>query len=73
MADNGTALLVATHDVEFAAGFAERVLLLAEGEVVADGSATDLLCGSPSLAPQVARVLYPLRYLTVDSCGRSRR
>ena len=35
----GTAVLVATHDAEFAAAVARRVVLLGEGEVVADGPA----------------------------------
>jgi energy-coupling factor transport system ATP-binding protein len=62
----GTALAVATHDVEFAAVVADRVVVLAEGRVVADGSATDVLCDSPAFAPQVAKVLAPVRLLRLD-------
>ena len=32
------AVIVATHDPEFAAAFAERVVLLADGRVIADGT-----------------------------------
>ena len=37
VAEAGSAVLVATHDVEFAARFADRILLLGEGELLADG------------------------------------
>ena len=33
------AVLVATHDAEFAAAVAERVVLLADGRPIADGAA----------------------------------
>jgi len=66
LAAGGTALAVATHDVEFAATVADRVVVLAEGKVVADGPATDILCDSPAFAPQVAKVLAPARVLRLD-------
>jgi ABC-type glutathione transport system ATPase component len=44
---------------------ADRVVVLAEGEIVADGPARQVLAGSPAFAPQVAKVLHPLPYLTV--------
>jgi energy-coupling factor transport system ATP-binding protein len=66
LAAGGTALAVATHDVEFAATVADRVVVLAEGKVVADGPATDILCDSPAFAPQVAKVLAPARLLRLD-------
>ena len=43
MAAAGTAVLVATHDVEFAAAFAARAVLLADGRPVADDAAATLL------------------------------
>ena len=52
--------------MEFVARTARRVVVLAEGEVVADGSAADVLVASPAFAPQVAKVLHPDRWLTVD-------
>ncbi|SDP15123.1 energy-coupling factor transport system ATP-binding protein [Pedococcus dokdonensis] len=66
LAAAGTALAVATHDVEFAATVADRVVVLAEGRVVADGPATDVLCDSPAFAPQVAKVLAPARVVRLD-------
>jgi energy-coupling factor transporter ATP-binding protein EcfA2 len=53
----GAAVIVATHDVEFAAAFAERVVLLGEGVVIADGAAADVLSGGWYFATEVARVL----------------
>ena len=51
--------------MEFVAGCADRVVTLAEGEVVADGPARDILVASPTFAPQVAKVLAPVGLLTV--------
>jgi energy-coupling factor transport system ATP-binding protein len=65
LAAGGHTVAVATHDVELAAEVADRVVVLAEGEVVADGAARDILAGSPAFAPQVAKVLHPLPFLTV--------
>jgi energy-coupling factor transport system ATP-binding protein len=45
LAGRGAGLLVATHDVEFAAAFAERVVLMGDGVVIADGPAAEVLSG----------------------------
>jgi energy-coupling factor transport system ATP-binding protein len=60
-------VLLATHDVEMAAEVATRVVVLADGDVVADGPAPAVLAGSPAFAPQVAKILHPLRLLTVEA------
>ena len=57
---------MATHDVELVALVADRVLVLAQGELIADGPARDVVCHTPAFAPQVAKVLRPLTLLTVD-------
>jgi len=57
LAARGAGVLVATHDVEFAAAFAERVVLLGEGVVIADGPAAEVLSGGWYFATEVARVL----------------
>ena len=49
-----------------AAELADRVLFLAEGEIVADGSTLDVLLSSPAFAPQVAKVMSPKPWLTVS-------
>lgn len=66
LAGQGHAIVLATHDVELAAEVATRVVVLADGEVVADGSAPAVLAGSPAFAPQIAKILHPLHLLTVD-------
>jgi len=59
-------VLMATHDVELVAELADRVLFLAEGEIVADGNTLDVLLSSPAFAPQVAKVMSPKPWLTVS-------
>jgi energy-coupling factor transporter ATP-binding protein EcfA2 len=51
------AVIVATHDPEFAAAFADRLILLADGAVIADGSAAQVLCGGAYFATETARIL----------------
>ncbi len=58
-------IVVATHDVEFATRTCDRVIVLAEGEIVTDGPAAVVLTASPTFAPQIAKILAPLPYLTV--------
>jgi len=65
LAEDGSSVLVATHDVEFVASAADRVLVLAEGELVADGPTDQVIVASPAFAPQTAKILSPLRFLTV--------
>ncbi|PJE94435.1 cobalt ABC transporter ATP-binding protein [Streptomyces carminius] len=65
LAADGHAVVLATHDVELAAELADRVVVLADGEVVADGPAAEVVTSSPAFAPQTAKVLAPQRWLTV--------
>ncbi|WP_435643727.1 ABC transporter ATP-binding protein [Streptomyces sp. H49] len=65
LAAEGHAIVLATHDVELAAEVAHRVVLLAEGEVIADGPTAQIVVSSPSFAPQVTKILAPQRWLTV--------
>ncbi|KIZ18559.1 ABC transporter ATP-binding protein [Streptomyces natalensis] len=71
LAAEGHALVLATHDVELAAELADRVVILAEGEVVADGPTGEVVLSSPSFAPQVSKVLAPLPWLTVPQVARA--
>ncbi|MGC4813710.1 ABC transporter ATP-binding protein [Micromonospora sp. DT228] len=65
LAAQGRAVVVATHDVEFATATADRVVVMADGEIVAAGGVPAVLTASPTFAPQVAKILAPLPYLTV--------
>lgn len=64
LASSGSSVVVSTHDVEFVATVADRVVVLADGEIVADGPTPDVVTASASLAPQVAKILRPLPWLT---------
>jgi energy-coupling factor transport system ATP-binding protein len=57
IAAGGAAVVVATHDTEFAADLARRVVLMGEGVVIADGPPADVLAGGWHFATEVARVL----------------
>ena len=57
LAAAGAAVLVATHDVEFASRLAGRVVLLGDGELIADGPAGEILSGGWYFATEVARAL----------------
>ncbi|MFB7495354.1 ABC transporter ATP-binding protein [Streptomyces sp. NPDC056161] len=65
LAAEGHAVVLATHDVELAAELAHRVVLLADGEVIADGPTAGIVVSSPSFAPQVTKILAPQEWLTV--------
>jgi energy-coupling factor transport system ATP-binding protein len=64
LAASGHAVMLATHDVELVAEVATRVVVLADGEVVADGPVADVVVSSPAFAPQVAKILAPSPWLT---------
>jgi energy-coupling factor transport system ATP-binding protein len=59
LAAAGAAVIVATHDVEFAARAARRCVLLGQGTIVADGPTRAVLCGGRYFSTEVARVLAP--------------
>ena len=65
LAVGGHGIVLATHDVELAAEVATRVIVLAEGEIVADGPTAEVVLTSPMFAPQVAKILAPEKWLTV--------
>ncbi len=62
---DGHAIVLATHDVELAAEVSDRIVLLADGEIVADDPSPEVLAGSTAYAPQVSRIMYPVPALTV--------
>ena len=50
-------VIVATHDPEFVAAFAHRVVLLADGAVIADGPPAEVLATGSYFATETARIL----------------
>ena len=61
----GRCVVVSTHDVEFVAETADRVVVMADGDVVADGPTSEVILASPAFAPQVAKIVAPQQFMTV--------
>jgi energy-coupling factor transport system ATP-binding protein len=61
----GVGVLLVTHDVELTAQVADRVVILSQGEVIAD-DAPEVLTVSPLFAPQVARLFPSTGWLTAE-------
>ena len=57
LAGAGAAVIVATHDTEFAATFADRIVLMGQGVVMAAGPAAAVLAGGWHFSTEVARTL----------------
>jgi energy-coupling factor transport system ATP-binding protein len=70
-AAGGRLVVVATHDVEFVARYADRVVQLADGEIVATGRPVDVLAGSLAFGTQLNR-LYGGAILTLEDALRYR-
>ncbi|HAJ36517.1 MAG TPA: ABC transporter [Chloroflexi bacterium] len=64
--DDGMAILVVTHDVELAAAIADRVILMSQGEIIAEGEPTEVMATSPLFAPQIAKLFPETGWLTAD-------
>ncbi|MFE6714621.1 ABC transporter ATP-binding protein [Streptomyces sp. NPDC057695] len=73
LAADGHAIVLATHDVELAAELAHRVVIIADGEVVADGPTAEVVVSSPAFSPQVAKILAPQPWLTVEQVEEALR
>ena len=56
LADDGMTVILATHDTELVAAFADRLVLLGDGEIVASGPPRDIMPGSLTFSPQINRV-----------------
>lgn len=65
----GQAKLIATHDLDFALDACERVLVLHQGKIVADGPAGDILRDKSLL--EACRLELPLRLQGCPVCGAS--
>ncbi|MGV1036552.1 MAG: ABC transporter ATP-binding protein [Candidatus Nanopelagicales bacterium] len=65
LAAEGHAIVMSTHDVELVAAAADRVVIMADGEIVADGPTGSVVVSSPMFAPQISKVMRPFPMLTV--------
>ncbi len=62
----GRAVIMATHDVELAASCADRVVMLAEGEVVVDGPTRETMTESLVFSSQINKLFRDPRFVGVD-------
>jgi energy-coupling factor transport system ATP-binding protein len=63
---SGCAVVIVTHDAEFAAEVADRVAVMAAGRLTTDGDPRVVLTTTPGLAPLVARIFPDTNWLTVE-------
>lgn len=74
-AETGASVVLASHDVEFVAALCDRVVIIADGDVVTDDTSGRAVVGSPAFAPQVAKIMAPNDVLTVadvvEALGRT--
>ena len=54
----GMAIIIITHDVEFAAEYAEEIVLMTEGTIVARGNKYEMLSGSTFYSPQISKLFH---------------
>jgi energy-coupling factor transport system ATP-binding protein len=71
ISEDGSAVILATHDVELVAEVADRVLFIAEGELIADGDSHDVLTASPAFAPQVAKAFPERGWISVSEVAEA--
>jgi len=56
-AGQGNTVILVTHDVETVAEYADRVVLLSDGEMVADGNKREVLSRARLFSPQINRLV----------------
>jgi energy-coupling factor transport system ATP-binding protein len=69
LAEGGAAVMVATHDTEFAAALAKRIVLLGQGVVIADGPPGEVLGGGRHFSTEVARITHGAALLPEEGAG----
>jgi energy-coupling factor transport system ATP-binding protein len=69
LAGEGAAVMVATHDTEFAAALADRIVLMGQGVVIADGPPREVLAGGRHFSTEVARVTNGAALLPEDGAA----
>lgn len=68
----GRTVIVATHDVELVAESLDRMVILEQGRVVADGPTRTIMATHPAFASQISRLYGDPGYITVgDVLGAS--
>ncbi len=67
----GRTIIMATHDVELAAACADRVALMAEGQIIVDGPARQVMSDSQVFSSQINKLFRDPRYLVVADVVRA--
>ncbi|PKO13940.1 MAG: ABC transporter [Chloroflexi bacterium HGW-Chloroflexi-10] len=62
----GKTIVMITHDVEMAAAFANRILILENGQICADGKPGDIFQEEPRYTPQIASLFPSSGWLTLN-------
>ena len=60
------AIVLVTHDVELARGHRRPVVLMSQGEIIAEGAPAMVMGASPLFAPQVARLFPDTGWMTAE-------
>lgn len=63
---SGKTILLVTHEVEFAAAFATRILILEDGQIINHGDPRSVMRSHPRYTPQIARLYPETDWLTLD-------
>lgn len=63
---SGMSFILVTHDVEFAAAFAERVILLSDGKIIADGNPHTVFGINKTFTPQIQQLFPETNWLTLE-------
>jgi energy-coupling factor transporter ATP-binding protein EcfA2 len=71
--DEGRTVVLATHDVELAAHLADRVVLLGDGDIIADGPSREVMSGSLVFSSQVSKLFRDPAFVTVEDVVRVMR
>lgn len=66
--DANKAILLITHDIEFAAGIADRVVILEDGQILFDGSPNKAFSSFPSYQTQTSRLFPDTEWITPRDC-----
>ncbi|WIF95418.1 ABC transporter ATP-binding protein [Caminicella sporogenes] len=56
----GTAIFMVAHDVEFAAEYADKIILLDRGSIIGFGDKHEMLTNSTFYSPQISKLFYGL-------------
>ncbi len=63
---SGKVIVLVSHDIESVAGYVDRVVLLSEGKVVADGPRRDVFSNALLFSPQINRLVQGYKHYNVQ-------